>query len=191
MSNFQKDLTEKFEGFTNNQLIDIYSSAPQRVASALSDLSETDLTSRPRGEQTWTIFDIVCHLADSEAIGYTRILKTYLQDTTETITNSPRLILYNQELWACDAPYHLDFQFLEAKLELFKNLRRNNTLLFNQFVDAEWEKKSSHLEYGQITLRFLLELYANHGELHLKQMLTIRDLIAKPMIIEGLLPVLQ
>ena len=77
MNKFQKTLSEKFEGFTNDQLIDIYHLAPKRIASVLGGLSEQELTLRPRGEQTWTIFDIVCHLADSEVIGYSRISKKW------------------------------------------------------------------------------------------------------------------
>lgn len=48
MNNFQKTLTEKFEGFSNDQLIDIYSLSPDRIVTALIELSEQDLTSRPR-----------------------------------------------------------------------------------------------------------------------------------------------
>jgi len=74
---------------------------------------------------------------------------------------------------------------------LFKSLRQNITLLLNQFVEEDWDKRSTHLEYGQVTLRFLLEPYANHGELHLKQILTIRNLLGKPLDMEEFLPVLQ
>lgn len=191
MTNNQNSFTNAFEGFSTDQLIDIYYAAPSRLKNGLQDLEEQDLTLRPRGEQTWTIFDIICHLADSEAIGYTRILKTYLQDTTETISSYPRLALYNQELWVCDSPYLLDKAFLKARMTLFQCLRENNSLLFRQMVDTDWNKRGSHLEYGQVTLRFLLELYTNHAELHLKQILSIRDLINKPVEIEPLLPVLQ
>ena len=191
MINTQNSFTTTFEGFSTDQLINIYTAAPQRLKMGLQNLSEQDLTLRPRGEQTWTIFDIICHLADSEAIGYTRIQKTYLQDTTETISSYPRLALYNQELWACDSPYLLDIAFLDAKMTLFRCLRENNSLLFRQMVDTDWDKRGSHLEYGQVTLRFLLELYTNHAELHLKQIQSIRDLINKPVHIEPLIPVLQ
>ena len=191
MISFRQDLTEKFQNFSINQLLEIYDLSPHRIQSAVEDLSESDITTRPRGEQTWTILDIVGHLADSEAIGFTRFHKVFLNDTTETIAEQPRLALYNQELWACDAPYHLNSHFFKAKLQLFRSLRRNLALLMEQCTEDDWNKRGSHLDYGQVTLRFLLELYTNHGELHLSQILTIRDLLGKPLDMEELLPVLQ
>ncbi len=191
MTYLPRELRLKFDEFSNQSLISIYKDCPDRLRKSLQGLTELELTARPRGEQTWTIYDIVCHLADSESIGYTRVQKVYLQDTTETISNYPRLALYNQDLWAHDAPYHLDFSFLEKKLTLFQVLRDNLSLLFHQFTEDDWTKKGNHLEYGLINLRFLLELYANHGELHLQQILNIRDLLGKPMEMEEVLPVLQ
>ena len=40
MNDFQKNLTDKFDGFTNNQLIDIYGMSPSRIERALEGLSE-------------------------------------------------------------------------------------------------------------------------------------------------------
>ena len=76
---------------STDQLIEIYAQAADRINKAISNLTEKELLSKPRGENTWSIFDIICHLADSEAIGFTRIQKIYVQDTTEALKELPRM----------------------------------------------------------------------------------------------------
>ncbi len=47
--------------------------------------------------------------------------------------------------------------------------------------EADRQKTGLHPDYGVVTLRNLRELNADHGERHLARMLTIRDLLGKPL----------
>ena len=53
---------------------------------------------------------------------------------------------------------------------------------------TQWERAANHPRYGPLTLRNLLELYADHTERHVGQIIRIRELIGRPLAMSLLLP---
>ncbi len=96
--------------------------------------------------------------------------------------------VYDQEAWAAQFDY-LAFppERYAAALRLFEALRTTTLPLFQHATDADWAKTARHPEWGPLTLRQLLELYADHSERHLEQILGMRRLFGKPLFLPGLL----
>jgi len=60
--------------------------------------------------------------------------------------------------------------------------------LFARAPEAAWARTGRHAEWGEMTLRQLLELYADHGERHLSQILARREALGRPLAMDPLLP---
>ncbi len=60
--------------------------------------------------------------------------------------------------------------------------------LFSVASAADWTKQGTHPEYGPLSLRNLLELYADHSERHLEQILDIRTRLGRRLAMTRELP---
>jgi hypothetical protein len=76
----------------------------------------------------------------------------------------------------------------ELAIELFTSLRKATLALFERAETADWTTRwGMHPEYGRMTLRNLLELYADHSERHIVQVLDIRARLGRPLALPSLL----
>lgn len=156
-------------------LVRVFAEGPTRVRSALEGLDEPDLRARPRGPGTWSILEIVLHLADAEIMGAARIRQSLAEP-------GAAFAVYDQDQWAARLGYGTAGpDDLEAGLALFENLRVATVGLFRRMRYAEWENTGVHPEWGALTVRQLLELYADHGERHIGQILAIRGHLGQPL----------
>jgi hypothetical protein len=62
---------------------------------------------------------------------------------------------------------------------MFELLRKSSAEVFNLTENSDWDKTGLHPQKGEISLRTILELYAEHVERHLEQILQRRNLIGK------------
>ena len=60
--------------------------------------------------------------------------------------------------------------------------------IFTSAQGDDWAASAIHPDHGEITLRNLLELYADHSERHVEQILVCRRLLRSPLEMESLLP---
>lgn len=60
-------------------------------------------------------------------------------------------------------------------------------MLFREASRADWDKTVSHPEWGPLTLRQLLELYADHSERHIEQIVHMGELLGRAMEIPMML----
>ncbi|MFW6201242.1 MAG: DinB family protein, partial [Gemmatimonadota bacterium] len=67
-------------------------------------------------------------------------------------------------------------------------LRATTLPLLTAASADDWTRTGVHPDYGSITLRNLLELYADHTERHVEQIAERRELLGSPIGIEPLLP---
>ncbi len=156
-----------------SKLIQIYESGPRRVMEIMEGLSETELKTRPTPKK-WSIFEIVVHLADSEIVGAMRIRQTFTG-------SSPQFAVYDQDVWAEVLGYReLDMAAFYHYVKLFELLRQTTVAIFRKAQPADWQKSGLHPERGSITLRQLLELYADHSERHIAQVVKCREALGKP-----------
>lgn len=70
---------------------------------------------------------------------------------------------------------------LMEHLSLFEFLRKTTGALLNKCTENDWTKNGVHPQRGKMNLRGLLELYADHSERHLGQILERRTLVGKPL----------
>jgi Mg2+ and Co2+ transporter CorA len=109
----------------------------------------------------WSILEIAAHLADAELLASARIRRIITQDR-------PEMRGYKQELWAQSLAYRR--QKIEAVSARFGILRRENASLLEMFGEKVRLLKGRHDEYGELSLRELIEDYITHTAKHLDQM---------------------
>jgi hypothetical protein len=109
----------------------------------------------------WSILEIAAHLADAELLASTRIRRIITQDR-------PEMRGYKQELWAQSLAYGR--QKIEAMSARFVLLRRENAALLEMIGEEVWRLNGRHDEYGELSLRELIEDYITHTAKHLDQM---------------------
>jgi uncharacterized damage-inducible protein DinB len=151
-------------------LLEAYQRGPERVRRALNGLTDEALRAHPIPGK-WSVLEIAMHVADSELIGVTRMRLVLGGD-------GPLLPLYDQDRWSRDLGYEAaDRTRLERTLDLFTALRATTVPLLVGASSTDWTRTGVHPDYGPVTLRNLLELYADHAERHVAQILHRRQLL--------------
>jgi len=114
----------------------------------------------------WSIRQIVAHLADGELVGAHRMRQVVAEE-------NPTLIAFDQDAWT----RNLDYSRRKPKqsLETFRRIRAENYELLKELPESAFERTGNHSENGPMTLRRLLEGYAQHAESHARQMVEIRE----------------
>ncbi len=162
------------------ELVDVYAAGPARIRQSLVGLSSVQMQAHPRTDK-WSIGEVVLHLADAEILGAGRI-RLALAQPGAPVTG------YDQAIWATELRYdRRDQAAIATALQFFSALRDATTVLFREASRADWDKTVSHAEYGPLTVRQLLELYADHSERHIEQVLHMRQLLGTPVEIPILL----
>lgn len=162
-------------------LLAVFAATPVRLTGALAGLTDKDLAARPISNK-WSIREITFHLADSEIMAAARF--------RQAMTDSDRTFsYYDQDVWAS----HFDYQnadrcALDDAVALFAALRATTTRLLQRLPADRWVRSGFHPERGDMSVRQLLESYAEHGEAHLMQLIERRRLIGKPLDLAPLLP---
>jgi hypothetical protein len=155
-------------------LISAYAAGPTRLRTVLAGLEPFALTARPRPGK-WSIREIAQHVTDSELVGVGRIRLTFAQP-------GAAFYAYDEASWARVYRYQeADPAAVERSLALFEILRAYTLPLFANATSVEWRHAAFHPERGAITLRNLLELYADHSERHIGQILECRRLLGSPL----------
>ena len=138
---------------------------PELLAVVLTGVygDETDFTLAPG---KWSIRQLIAHLADSELVGAQRFRQVIAED-------NPALGAFDQDAWA----RNLDYTRKQPKqsLESFRRVRAENYELLKSLPESTFERTGVHAERGPLTLRQLLEGYAEHAESHARQMQAIRE----------------
>ena len=138
---------------------------PELLAMVLTGVygDETDFALAPG---KWSIRQVIAHLADSELVGAQRFRQVIAED-------NPPLGAFDQDAWA----RNLDYARKQPKqsLESFRRVRAENYELLKSLPESAFERTGVHSERGAVTLRQLLDTYAEHAESHARQMQAIRE----------------
>ncbi len=156
------------------RLLAAFDTAPARLRAAVAGLTEGQLRARPRPGK-WSILEIALHLADADIVGAGRFRHAIAQPGVAVVG-------YDQDAWADALAYNgAPLSALAEALDLFASLRRSAAALFGRAsADGAWGRVVHHPERGAVTLRNLLELYADHGDRHIAQILANRALLGVP-----------
>jgi hypothetical protein len=152
-----------------SDLLERFRRGPELLAMVLTGVfgEEEDFIPEPG---KWSIRQIIAHLADSEMVCAHRMRQIVAED-------GPTLIAFDQEAWT----RNLDYARRKPKqsLESFRRMRAENYDLLKELPEAAYARIGNHSERGAITLRFQLELLAEHAESHARQMQAIREAYKK------------
>jgi len=169
--------------YSTGELLTAFREGPSRLRRAIEGMTESELQARARGPNKWSAQEIVIHTMDSEIQGAFRVRKAWCEPGGAWPG-------YNQDAWT----QALDHQGAgaeqrEVALELFALLRKATVAVFERATAEDWTSRCGvHPEFGSLTLRQLLELYADHSERHVEHILEIRRLLGRPLEMAPLLP---
>ena len=139
---------------------------PENLEHAVLNLDEAQLET-PYRDGGWTVKQLVHHVADSHMNAYIRFKLGLSED-------NPMIKPYNQDAWAQmpdtkNLPINLSFTILHAVH------RRWYEILIN-ITPEQWNRTVVHPEYNkQMTLWYLLGMYAWHSRHHTAHINSLRD----------------
>ncbi len=158
-------------------LFKAYSQGYNRLKMSIEGLTEDELKQKIIPGK-WSIQEIVFHLADAEIMGASRIRQAISQNPREVYAFDPptwsSVMLYN----------NATMEELEQNLQLFQFLRKTSLRIFKLATTADWNKTILHPDRGEVPLTTLLQVYADHSERHLEQILERRRLLNKEIKME-------
>ena len=148
-----------FDRTTRQRLIQQYADGPARLGAALTTVPPEAMQWRPKPGE-WSVHEVICHCADSETNAYARI--RYL--TAET---TPSIVGYHQEEWARAFDYHA--LPIDTALAVVDSVRALTAAMIRRLPDEAWSRSGHHSEIGEYTAEKWLEIYADHLEVHARQ----------------------
>ena len=145
----------------------VLSTTARRLEELMSGLTVEQLrTEEAPGK--WCMTEVAQHLADSELVWGYRLRMTLAE-------NRPKLVGYDQDGWADRLNYK---QAIPAEsVIVFKTLREANLRLLQAADAADLNRVAVHDERGEESIRHMINLYAGHDIVHLRQLERIRAAI--------------
>src|SRR5215470_791479 len=107
-------------------LLERFRRGAELLAVATTGAAGPELDFKP-GENKWSVRQIVCHLADAEAVGLMRFRGIIAEE-------NPSMIAWNQEAWGSRLDY--EKRKISQALEIFRVLRSSNFELLKDQPEA-------------------------------------------------------
>lgn len=142
-----------------NSLIERYAMGPAVLEVALAVVPAGALQWRPAAGK-WSAHEVIVHCADSETNAHMRL--RYLLGES-----NPSVMGYDQDNWAIVIDYHA--QPLELALATIRAVRANTVPLLNRLSEEQWRRTGRHPEHPSYGVERWLETYAEHLEVHERQ----------------------
>jgi hypothetical protein len=136
-----------------------YAAGPARLRAALRRVPRAALHWRPAPGE-WSAHEVVLHCADSESTAQVRL--RYL-----LAERDPVIVGYNQEEWARALDYAR--RPLAPALATVVAVRANTVPLLRTLAEESWSRSGRHTEMGAYSVEGWLGLYAEHLEIHARQ----------------------
>ena len=113
----------------------------------------------------WTIRQVVHHLADSHMNAFIRMKLLLTED-------HPTLKPYDQDAWANTA----DVSRVDPgrSTEILRALHERWGVLLENIPEDAWERTGHHPERGEVSMKNILAIYAEHGRKHVEQITGLR-----------------
>ncbi len=139
---------------------------PSDIELAVQNLDAAQLET-PYREGGWTVKQLVHHVADSHINAYVR----FKLGLTE---NNPSIRPYEEKEWA--KLNDIDIVPINVSLTLLHALHQRWVATLNDLRDDEWERTVFHPEHKiEMSLWYLLGMYAWHGKHHVNHILALRE----------------
>ena len=138
---------------------------PTDLEMAVTNLDEFQLDT-PYREGGWTVKQLVHHVADSHANAYIRFKLGLTED-------NPPVKPYNEKEWALlndvqTVPINVSLTWLHA-------MHQRWVATIRDLTDEQWQRTVLHPQHNEISLWFLLGMYAWHGKHHTAHITTLRE----------------
>jgi len=127
-----------------------------RLREAVDSLSDEEL-SRTYREGSWTVHQLVHHIADSQLNMYQR-LKLALTDENPTVPD------FDQEKWAIQPDTKLP---VESSIKMLEGINERIVSLGNSLTEEQLNRSFIHQKNGEITVATKVAKLAWHEEHHL------------------------
>lgn len=139
---------------------------PEDLEQAILNLDEFQLNT-PYRDGGWTVQQLVHHIADSHINAYTR----FKLGITE---NNPAIKPYEEKKWALLSD--VEIVPINVSITLLHALHKRLYEAIKNLSEEQWERTVIHPEHGkQMSLWFLLGMYAWHGKHHVAHITRLRE----------------
>ncbi len=142
-----------------SDILERFRRGAELVAIATTGAAGPELDFQP-GEGKWSVRQIVCHLADYELIAAMRFRQMIAED-------NPSIPAADQDAWATKLDY--SHRKISTALETFRRIRTDNYDLLKDLPEEVFARTGNHSKRGQITLRDMVRIFAEHPEKHVGQ----------------------
>jgi len=139
--------------------MEVLASTPRQIARLVKGVSRKRLSQRPAAD-TWSVTEILAHLADSEMVYGFRI-RMILEASGTPIQAT------DQDAWAGFSDYGKQDPALS--LEAIRVGRERTVRLLRGLPKEGWERYGVHSERGKETVARVVEMLAGHDLNHLRQ----------------------
>ncbi|MGZ5287272.1 MAG: YfiT family bacillithiol transferase [Flavisolibacter sp.] len=161
-----KYITQPFSAQQKEEWLAAIKFLPDELEAAIQSLDEQQLQTpyRPGG---WTINQVVHHLADSHMNAYIRFKLGYAED-------NPTIKPYDENIWA----QMEDVKALPVNISttLLFALHKRWFAFLQSLTNEQWQRTVFHPEHNkQMTLWFLLGMYAWHGRHHVAHITSLKE----------------
>jgi DinB superfamily len=134
------------------------------LAVATTGAAGPELDFKPDGK--WSIRQIVCHLADAEAVMAMRFRQIIAEE-------NPTMVAWDQNAWAAGLDY--EKRKISQVIEIFRVLRvACNYELLKDLPEETFARTGTHTERGSVSLLQLVTVAAEHAEHHAMQLRGVR-----------------
>ena len=139
-------------------LIEHYRTGMADLADALAGITNEELD-RPQEGGEWTARQVVHHLADGEAMAFTRLRRLVADD-------APVIQGYDEPTFAKRLHYDRP---IETSLAVVAAVRASSLDLMDVMTPEDWAKVGTHSEHPAYSVHLWLEIYAGHVHDHADQ----------------------
>lgn len=155
----------------DRSLIDQYEKGGDALRMAVRGLERQDLLAYPV-PGTWSIQEIVIHLADSDLISADRMKRIIAED-------NPTLIGFDETRFTKNLFYNE--QSVEDAVTIFELNRRNFARVLKKLPDAAFDRVGTHNERGAVKLSAMLAGSVKHLKHHMEFIVSKREKLGKMM----------
>ena len=143
--------------------LDLLSASPRKIAAPVKGVTKAKLSKRPQPD-TWSITEILAHLADVEIVQGVRIRMILGSSGTP-------LQGFDQDVWAGYSNYAKHDPSLS--LQAYVTNRERTVRLLKSLSADMWNRFGMHSERGKETVTRVAEMMAGHDINHMRQIRAI------------------
>jgi hypothetical protein len=141
------------------RLIQQYADGPPRLEQAIASVPDEARQWRPAPGE-WSAHEVVWHCVDSETNAAARIRYVVCEP-------DPLVLSYDENVWARALAYH--GLPLPPALATVRAVRGSTALVIRTLPEEAWSREGRHTASGRYTAEDWLRIYAEHLEIHARQ----------------------